>query len=109
VPTLAAIALFACGKTSIRNVHHLRFKESDRLHATALEWNKLGGQVEEVDDGLIIHGEGNLTGATVDPHDDHRLAMSLAVIGLKVPGVKIKDEGCVKKSFPKFWELWDQL
>ena len=109
VPTLAAIALFACGKTSIRNVHHLRFKESDRLHATALEWNKLGGQVEEIDDGLIIHGKGNLTGATVDPHDDHRLAMSLAVVGLKVPEVKIKDEDCVKKSFPKFWELWEQL
>ena len=109
VPTLAAIALFSDGKTSIRNVHHLRYKESDRLHAIALEWNRLGGHVEEIGDGLIIHGGEKLKGAVVDPHDDHRLAMSLAVVGLRVPGVKIKDEACVSKSLPQFWELWERL
>ena len=109
VPTLAAVALFSHGKTSIRNVHHLRLKESNRLHAIAVEWNRLGGRVEEIDDGLIIHGGAKLTGATVDPHDDHRLAMSLAVVGLKVPGIRIENEGCVNKSFPRFWELWDRL
>ena len=109
VPTLAAVALFAEGETRIRNVHHLRIKESDRLHAVALEWAKLGAQVEETDDGLIIHGKGNLKGSDVFPHDDHRIAMSLAVIGLKVSGVKIQDEDCVGKSFPRFWELWDQF
>ncbi len=109
VPSLAAIALFSNGKTSIRNVHHLRFKESDRLHAIALEWNRLGGRVEEIDDGLIIHGGERLSGTPVDTHEDHRLAMSLAVVGLRVPGVRIRDEECVSKSFPQFWDMWDQL
>jgi 3-phosphoshikimate 1-carboxyvinyltransferase len=109
VPTLAAIALFAQGRTVIKNVPHLRLKESDRLAAVAVEWNRLGAGVEELEDGLVIHGGRRLIGASVDPHDDHRLAMSLAVIGLKVPGVKIEDEGCVAKSFPHFWDLWDLL
>jgi len=109
VPSLAAVALFSSGRTHIRNVHHLRIKESDRLHSIAHEWNKLGAGVEETEDGLIIHGGGIFSGAVLDPHDDHRIAMSLAVIGLKVPGVKIQNEGCVNKSFPHFWESWDQL
>jgi 3-phosphoshikimate 1-carboxyvinyltransferase len=107
VPTLAAVALFADGDTTIRNVHHLRFKESDRLRAIALEWGRLGGHVAETDDGLIIHGGRNVTGNMVNPHNDHRLAMSLAVIGLRVPGIRIKDKSCVNKSFPTFWRLWD--
>lgn len=109
VPSLAAVALFSTGRTQIKNVHHLRIKESDRLHAIALEWNKLGARVEEAEDGLIIHGGGTLSGAVVDPHDDHRIAMSLAILGLKVPGIKIKNEGCISKSFPRFWHLWDAL
>jgi len=109
VPSLAAVAIFAQGTTHIRNVHHLRIKESDRLHAVALEWSKLGAGVKETEDGLIIHGGGNLKGARVDPHDDHRIAMSLAVVGLKVSGVRIRDEDCVGKSFPRFWNLWDSL
>jgi len=109
VPTLAATALFAKGTTHIRNVQHLRIKESDRLRAIATEWNKLGAGVEETKDGLIIPGEAALTGTDVYPHNDHRIAMSLAVIGLKVPGVKISDETCVNKSFPRFWDLWDDL
>jgi 3-phosphoshikimate 1-carboxyvinyltransferase len=109
VPTLAAIAPFANGKTVIRNVAHLRHKESDRLHAIVSEWNKLGSRIEEMDDGIIIPGGDRLTGATVDPHNDHRLAMSLAVIGLRVHGITVKNETCVNKSFPQFWELWDLL
>lgn len=109
VPTLAAVALFAEGKTGIRNVSHLRHKESDRLQAIALEWERLGGRVEETDDGINIYGGGHLSGAVVDPHNDHRLAMSLAVIGLRVSGISIKNETCVDKSFPGFWDLWDQL
>jgi 3-phosphoshikimate 1-carboxyvinyltransferase len=109
VPTLAAIALFANGKTAIRNVSHLRHKESDRLRAIVLEWNRLGGHIEELDGGIIIHGGGHLTGTVVDPHNDHRLAMSLAVIGLKVHGLTIKNETCVDKSFPQFWNLWDRF
>ena len=109
VPTLAAVALFADGKTVIRNVPHLRHKESDRLNAVASEWNRLGGRVEELSDGLIIHGGIPLIATTVDPHDDHRIAMSLAVVGLKVPGIKIQNEGCVEKSFTRFWDIWDKI
>ena len=109
VPTLAAIAAFAEGDTAIRNVAHLRDKESDRLRAVAIEWRRLGIPVKELADGLVIPGGDRPSGAVVDPHDDHRLAMALAVLGLRTPGVKIRDEQCVSKSFPDFWELWDGL
>jgi len=109
VPTLAAIALFAKGKTVIRNVLHLKHKESDRLHALAIEWSRLGGSVEELPDGLVIHGGRPLSGTVMNPYSDHRMAMSLAVVGLRVPRIRIRNEGCVSKSFPGFWELWDRL
>jgi 3-phosphoshikimate 1-carboxyvinyltransferase len=109
VPTLAAVALFAEGKTVIRNAHHLRYKESDRIKDTACELRRIGGQVEELEDGLIIHGGCELSGAEIDPHKDHRLAMSLAVAGIKVPGIRILDEHCVDKSFPSFWDMWDNM
>jgi 3-phosphoshikimate 1-carboxyvinyltransferase len=109
VPTLAAIALFAEGKTIIRNVGHLRYKESDRIGDTALELRRIGAKIEEREDGLIIHGGQKLSGSEIDPHNDHRLAMSLAVAGLKVPGIRITDEHCVDKSFPSFWEKWNRF
>jgi len=109
VPTLAAVAAFAEGATLIRNVVHLRHKESDRLRTVALEWRRLGVRVDEMADGLVVNGGGRLSGAVVDPHDDHRLAMALAILGLRTPGIKIKDEQCVSKSFPDFWRLWDGL
>jgi 3-phosphoshikimate 1-carboxyvinyltransferase len=109
VPTLAAVALFAQGRTIIRNVAHLRIKESDRIASVVKEWKSLGARIEEQPDGLIIEGATPLSGAKVDPHNDHRLAMSLAVIGLRVPGVRIQNEACVIKSFPNFWELWEKL
>jgi 3-phosphoshikimate 1-carboxyvinyltransferase len=109
VPTLAAIAPFANSRTAIRNVAHLRHKESDRLRAIALEWSKLGIRIEEMDDGIIIPGEDRLSGTAVDPHNDHRLAMSLAVIGLRVHGISVENETCVNKSFPQFWDFWDRL
>ncbi len=106
VPTLAAIALFAKGRTNIRNVSHLRLKESNRLRAIATEWARLGGRVEELADGLIIHGGRPMSGTVVDSHGDHRIAMSLAVVGLRIPGIRIRRESCVNKSFPGFWDLW---
>ncbi len=109
VPTLAAIALFAEGKTVVRNVPHLRYKESDRLGDLCREWSRLGAGAAETADGLVIHGGAPLHEAILDPHDDHRLAMSLAVAGLRVPGLRIRNEACVNKSFPFFWELWDAL
>jgi 3-phosphoshikimate 1-carboxyvinyltransferase len=109
VPTLAAIALFAEGKTIIRNVHHLRYKESDRIGDTAKELRLIGAKIEELQDGFVIHGGQKLIGAEIDPHKDHRLAMSLAVAGLRVPGIRVTDEHCVDKSFPSFWEMWDNM
>jgi len=109
VPTLAAVALFAKGRTVIRNVAHLVYKESNRLKAVATEWRRLGGQVEERQDGLVILGQRPLHGLTVKAHNDHRIAMSLAVIGLNVPDIKVAGEECVNKSFPGFWEKWDAL
>jgi len=75
----------------------------------ATEGNRLGGRVDELPAGLVIQGGLKLTGAEVDPHDDHRLAMSLAVIGLRVPGLRIHQAECVNKSFPLFWDYWDRL
>jgi 3-phosphoshikimate 1-carboxyvinyltransferase len=109
VPTLAAISLFAEGETAIRNVAHLRIKESDRLHAIAQEWKKIGAHLDELEDGLVIRGNRPLMGAPVNSHNDHRIAMSLAVVGLNVKGIEIEEEECVTKSFPAFWSFWDTL
>jgi 3-phosphoshikimate 1-carboxyvinyltransferase len=90
-------------------VSHLKHKESDRIADTANELRAIGGRVDEKDDGLTIYGGERLHGAEIDPHDDHRLAMSFAMAGLKTPGIIIKKEDCVKKSFPEFWGLWESL
>jgi 3-phosphoshikimate 1-carboxyvinyltransferase len=108
VPTLAVTAMFADGPTRIRNVAHLRHKESDRLVTLASELNKVGGRVTLLDDGFAI-APAPLRGAQLETYNDHRLAMSLALIGLKVPGVKIEDPQCVRKSFPAFWEEFEKM
>jgi 3-phosphoshikimate 1-carboxyvinyltransferase len=108
VPTLAVTAAFAHGKTVIRNIKHLRFKESDRFHALAVELSKMGIQIKEGEDRLEMEG-GKPHGAEIETYDDHRMAMSFAVAGLTVPGVKIKGERCVDKSFPEFWEFLHKL
>ena len=108
VPTLAVVAAFAHGTTVIKNVAHLRAKESDRLSAVAAELSKLGVGVDCRADELRVTG-GHLKGAIVDTYDDHRIAMSFALAGLKIPGVKIRDENCVRKSFPNFWSVFNRL
>ena len=108
VPTLAVVAAFARGTTVIENVAHLRAKESDRLGAVAAELTKMGIEADCVGSGLRIVG-GNPQGASIDTYNDHRIAMSFALAGLKVPGIKIKDETCVKKSFPNFWKVFKSL
>ncbi|MGB9698902.1 MAG: 3-phosphoshikimate 1-carboxyvinyltransferase [Thermodesulfobacteriota bacterium] len=108
VPTLAVVAAFAAGETTIYNIGHLRFKESDRLKAVATELNKIGIKVEEGQDWLKITG-GQPHGAEIETYQDHRIAMSFAIAGLAVPGVRIKGEDCVSKSFPSFWETLQQL
>ncbi len=106
--SLAAVACFAEGPTTICNVAHIRHKETDRIAAMAAELRKLGATVHEFDDGLTIT-PGILHGATVETYRDHRMAMSLALIGLKVPRVVIDDPGCVAKTYPGFWEDLDAL
>jgi 3-phosphoshikimate 1-carboxyvinyltransferase len=105
VPTLAAVALFARGRTRIHNVAHLKFKESDRIASVAAEFRKLGGKVRELPDGLEIE-ESRLHPGTVDPWGDHRIAMASAVVGLGVPGVVIRDPQVVAKSYPEFFEVF---
>lgn len=108
VPTLAVAAAFAKGETTITGVAHLRHKESDRLAAVATELQKMGIAARQTADGLVIPG-GTPHGAAIDTYQDHRLAMSFAVAGLKVPGVVINDPSCVAKSFPDFWKFFDKL
>jgi 3-phosphoshikimate 1-carboxyvinyltransferase len=83
-------------------------KESDRIAALAGELVKMGVRVESRDDWLKVKG-GKARGAEIETYNDHRLAMSFAIAGLAVPGVKIKGEGCVAKSFPGFWETLEKL
>jgi 3-phosphoshikimate 1-carboxyvinyltransferase len=108
VPTLAVVAAFARGTTVIENVAHLRAKESDRLGAVAAELTKMGIEADCTGSGLRIVG-GHPQGAAIDTYNDHRIAMSFALAGLNVPGIKIKNETCVKKSFPNFWEVFKSL
>ncbi len=110
VPTLAALAPFAQGTTHIRNVAHLRIKESDRLRAMATELRRLGAVVEELEDGLVIPGvwasgvpEDTRESIAVDTWDDHRIAMSLALVGLRRGGVVVRQPRVVAKSYPGFW------
>jgi len=108
VPTLAVVAAFAKGKTVITNVGHLKAKESDRLGSVVAELRKLGIAAGCSDTAMWIEG-GKPHGALIDPHDDHRLAMSFAVAGLKTPGIRIENETCVEKSFPEFWKVFESL
>ena len=103
VMTLAAVACFARGPTTIRNVAHIRHKETDRLAALATELRRMGAEVAEFEDGLTIIPR-PLRGAMVQTYNDHRMAMSLALVGLRIPGVVIDNPGCVAKTYPGFFD-----
>ena len=110
IPVLSVLASGAQGDTVIRNAGRLRLKESDRLKTTAGLLQSLGGSVEELADGLVIHGSGSLTGGVAESFGDHRIAMSAAVAGcLCREPVALSGAECVAKSYPRFWEDWDQL
>jgi 3-phosphoshikimate 1-carboxyvinyltransferase len=108
VMTLAAVACFAQGPTTIRNVAHIRHKETDRLAALAAELRRLGAGVREFADGLTVTPR-PLSGAPVETYDDHRMAMSLALVGLRVPGVVIMNPACVAKTYPGFFADLERL
>ena len=107
-PTLAAIAPFASSPTRIREVGFIRYHESDRLRALATELRRLGATVEDFDDGIAIEPS-QLAPTAIETYDDHRIAMSFAVAGLKLPGIRIKDPGCVAKTFPDFFDRLAEL
>ncbi len=108
VPTLAVVAAFARGTTIIRNVAHLRAKECDRLAAVMTELGRMGIETHTDGNDLSIVG-GAPRGAEIETYDDHRIAMSFAVAGLLAEGTRIRNEGCVAKSFPDFWHVFDQV
>jgi 3-phosphoshikimate 1-carboxyvinyltransferase len=108
VMTLAAVACFAEGPTTIRNVAHIRHKETDRLAALATELRRVGAEVDEFADGLTITPR-PLHGAEIESYNDHRMAMSMALIGLRVPGIVIKNPGCVAKTYPQFFADLEKL
>ncbi len=113
VPTVAVMAAFAQGETIIHNCAHLRIKESDRIAAPAAELRKVGVQVEELEDGLRIQGLGHVptfaAGTLFSAHNDHRLAMSVALHSLHGQEVLLDDKDVVSKSFPHFWQVWSQI
>lgn len=103
VQTLAVVALFADGPTTMRGVGHIRHKETDRIGDLARELRKLGAQVDEWEDGLRVH-PAPLHGATLETYNDHRMAMSFSLAGLRVPEVVILNPGCTAKTYPGYFE-----
>ncbi|CAN5606731.1 3-phosphoshikimate 1-carboxyvinyltransferase [soil metagenome] len=106
--TLAAVAVFADSPTQVRGIGFVRGKETDRIAAVVTELRRCGIAAEETDDGFVVH-PGTPRPAVVRTYDDHRMAMSFALLGLRVPGIAIEDPGCVAKTFPGFWSALDSL
>jgi len=108
--TLAVVAAFAEGPSHLTGLASLRVKETDRLKAITAELSKLGVRVDEGRDDWTITPpvDGVYTGGAIDTYEDHRMAMSFAVAGLRIPGIQINDPGCVAKTFPDFWERWER-
>jgi 3-phosphoshikimate 1-carboxyvinyltransferase len=107
--TLAAIAPFADSPTRIHGIASARVKETDRVHATCTELNRLGVQVEEYEDGMTIYPTFNLQPANIQTYNDHRMAMAFSLIGLRFDGVAIENPSCVSKTFPNFFEVLETL
>ncbi len=107
-PVLAVACAVASGPSRLRGIAHLRGHETDRLAALAAEITRLGGDVAETDDGLVIRPR-PLHGGTFESYDDHRMATAGAVLGLVVPGVEVTDVGTTAKTLPEFVAMWDSM
>jgi 3-phosphoshikimate 1-carboxyvinyltransferase len=108
VVALAVACLFADGPSTIRNVAQLRLHETDRLAALETELRRLGARAEAGPDWLRVE-PGPLHGAEIETYDDHRMAMSFALAGLRVPGVAIRDPACVAKTWPDYFSMLERL
>ncbi len=108
VPALAIVAAFAQGPTNISNIRHLQYKESNRMSALSTELSKIGAEVELHEDGLTIHPR-PLHGSVIETYNDHRMAMSFAIAGLRIKDMVITNPSCVTKSFPDFWDEFAKL
>ncbi|WP_437190904.1 3-phosphoshikimate 1-carboxyvinyltransferase [Planctomicrobium sp. SH527] len=106
--TLACVAPFATGPTRIRNVAHMRLKETDRVSAVVTELQRAGLNVEEHQDGMTIH-PGALHPCEIHTYDDHRMAMSFSLLGLRTAGIRIADPGCTSKTYPEYFSDLETL
>jgi len=105
VPVCAILACYSEGNSKLYNARRLRYKESDRLSSLQAELEKMGADIKMIEDGLIIRGPCPLHGATIDPHNDHRVAMACAIAALGADGeTKIQNSECVRKSYPNFFD-----
>ena len=107
-PTIAALAALADSPSRLRGISHLRGHETDRLTALATEITRLGGRCEQTSDGVVI-APAPLHGAVVDTYQDHRMAMAAALVGLRVPGVQVRDVGTTAKTLPEFPTMWARM
>ena len=108
-PVIAGLAVLASSESRLRGIAHLRGHETDRLAALANEINHIGGDCEETEDGLIIRPSSELHGALWRTYEDHRMATTGAIIGLRVPGIEIQNIGTTAKTMPNFVSLWNQM
>ncbi|MEA3265345.1 MAG: 3-phosphoshikimate 1-carboxyvinyltransferase [Candidatus Fermentibacteria bacterium] len=109
VLTLLAVALFARGTTTVKNISHLIHKESDRIKQVEKELKKIGADIKTTEDSITVVGQSALHAAVVESHNDHRLAMCLGLISMRNRAMTIVDMGCVRKSFPEFWECMNTI
>ena len=106
--TIAAVAVFADGPTTVTGIDFIRRKETDRISAVVTELQRLGINATEDADGFTVT-PGPTKNAIIETYDDHRMAMSMALIGYKRPGVTISDPNCVAKTFPNYFDQMDRL
>lgn len=106
--TFAVVAAFASGESRVRGVGFIRGHETDRIEAVVSELRRCGIEAVATGDGFIV-GPGDPHGALVQTYDDHRMAMSFSLLGLRVPGISIADPACVAKTFPDFFQTLDAL
>ena len=107
--TIATTALFAKGPTAIRNVYNWRVKETDRLSAMATELRKVGAKVIEGEDFIEITPPAELTAASIDTYDDHRMAMCFSLAAFGNAPITINDPGCTRKTFPEYFDLFGKI